>query len=433
MTWTSPATPVALTTITTDFWNVNARDNLNALRANTGGGDPLSAGQVVVATGAGLTAWGQLVNASYGDGTITAPKLVSGVAAANLAGSTVNGAVTVNGVVTVGGTGGLVNHGSAGLLNDGAAGTSLSGPGPHTFGGTGGVFVTNSAGMVVSGAAGLGVTSSGGVQVTNTLNAGTLQQGGVGVALAPHVTHAGNLVVGPGQVIDFDDALGAKLLLFATTFGIGINSGEVVLYAPPGNNVVVRDGAYNGTLRGQVALQNAAGKVPAAIAADTAGTASNASALGGVGPSGYATADRGVPSGAVVMFRRVGEIPSGWTREAAMDGRFAVGATQTGATSFGQTFFEFASDGVTPTNYGANWTPAAGVSANNGNLSASSSGIAASATPDFTLNPTGASFTDSNVHTHPAPTISLAGSVAIAGTATAWIPPSVGYAFARKT
>jgi hypothetical protein len=70
--WTSPATPVALTTITVPFYTVNVRDNLNVLRANTGGGDPTAANQLVVADAAGVTTWHTMT-----DPTILTDKKVS--------------------------------------------------------------------------------------------------------------------------------------------------------------------------------------------------------------------------------------------------------------------------------------------------------------------------------------------------------------------
>lgn len=82
--WTDPATPVTLTTITTSFWNVNGRDNLNVLRANTGSGDPTTAGQVAIATAPNVTAWGLLGTSSYADGSVTAVKLASGAVVSHL-------------------------------------------------------------------------------------------------------------------------------------------------------------------------------------------------------------------------------------------------------------------------------------------------------------------------------------------------------------
>lgn len=504
MPWTTPVSPVAGTVITVAWATANVVNPQIWLRLMTGNADPPGASYVVVSSSPSSTAWGKVTSDVIADGAITTLKLLDfavtnvklapGTAALNLAGT------TINGVVTIAGSGaGLVIHGTAGLLNDGAAGTTLSGPGPITLGGTGGVFVSNTAGIVVSGAAGLAVsgtnglsvTSSGGVSVTNTLNAGTLQQGGAGVALASHVQHAGSLNMTSGQTLNFPDVLGNKIVLF-TGFGIGVNSGQAVLFAAPGNEIAIRDSGYNGTFRGNVVHTGslptlAAGTVvdggittpkiaddaviASKIAANAVGTTEivdnaiiGSKILAGVliGPhfnsayndglpaspsirtlgTGGQQAAAGdhthagalVPSGMIAGFRTAANIPSGWARcngaggTPNMDGRVPVGAGTTSGTA--QTFAENAAAGA------AAW-PHAHVS----------TGLGASST--FTGTPSatgdGSSLTQQSNVTTPNPAVSTSGhthaytpagsvTTTLSGQVgdTTWIPPSFAVVWAIK-
>lgn len=93
--YTSPATPVALTPITRDFYNVNIRDNLVYFRGLLP--SPGAAGKLLLANGADTADWlapgsaglplvsdgtgpgyAQLGTAAYGNATVTAAKLSAG-------------------------------------------------------------------------------------------------------------------------------------------------------------------------------------------------------------------------------------------------------------------------------------------------------------------------------------------------------------------
>jgi hypothetical protein len=91
MAWTSPATPVAGTAITVAFYGTNIKDNLNWLRALTGGGfDPTMAGQVLLSTGVAATVWTQ-------SPTIAGNVTISGTGA-------ISSSLTVGGNLSVGGS-----------------------------------------------------------------------------------------------------------------------------------------------------------------------------------------------------------------------------------------------------------------------------------------------------------------------------------------
>lgn len=171
---------------------------------------------------------------------------------------------------------------------------------------------------------------------------------------------------------------------------------------------------------------------------DGAASGLDADLLDGVQGSGYALVDRGVPAGAIVFFETLAELTAagaGWSRYTAADGRLLVGA---GGSASAQTFTE-------ATNYGSTWTPASGVSANNGTLGvnagtlgASSSAIEASLTASTNIG-TGTLNAAYFAHSHPAPTITmsgapaLSGSVAIAGTGTVWLPYMRAGIWGRKS
>jgi hypothetical protein len=56
----------------------------------------------------------------------------------------------------------------------------------------------------------------------------------------------------PGNVIRFANELGAKIYLWGTTYGIGINSLELTLFVDNGAEVKVRRPAWDGTVVGRV-------------------------------------------------------------------------------------------------------------------------------------------------------------------------------------
>lgn len=198
----------------------------------------------------------------------------------------------------------------------------------------------------------------------------------------------------------------------------------------------------NSTFAGTLGIGGLLSAAAAAISGNgaVAGTWGVGGALtvgGTLGVTGVISGPGTVPLGAVVWFETAAELTAAgasWQRYTAADGRFLIGAS---AGIFGQAFTE-------ATNYGANWTPAVGVSATNGTLgvnagtlAASSSAIAGTGTPAGTFAG-GAGAAALQTHTHPAPTISLSGSpalsgsVGIAGTTTTWLLPSRAGVWGRR-
>jgi hypothetical protein len=207
------------------------------------------------------------------------------------------------------------------------------------------------------------------------------------IAAGTHITAGGNIgATGTGTFGGLLSALSAAITSNATVGGtLGVTSTFSAAAAAIGGNVTV-----GGTL-------------------DVTGAIS--------GPGA-------VPLGGVIWFELLAELTAAgasWARYTAADGRLLIGA----GTTFSQTFLE-------GQNYGASWTPASAVTANNGTLAASSAAIAATATAQGFVTAGATGGYAAQLHTHPAPAISLSGSVAIAGTSTAWLPPSRAGVWGRR-
>lgn len=241
---------------------------------------------------------------------------------------------------------------------------------------------------------------------------------------------AGQLEVG-GQTVwnRGNDGAGSGLdadLLDGRNTGTG--SGNIAFYdangrvfaagfADAAGDANTLDGHDTGTASGNIAFYDGTGRVVAAITA----TNFSGSLAGDVtGTQGATVVPNKLPTGAIVMFRSGSEVPAtGWLGEANLAGRFPIGV----GTTFSQTFAE-------NTNYGASWTPTAGLGATN-NVSATSTGTGGASTSDHTAA-AGAGVPGAS-HTHGAPTITIGGTVDITGAGGVYIPPCRAYVFARKT
>lgn len=71
MAWSAPATPAGGTAITVAFYNTNIRDNLNHIRAITGGADPGGSDKALVSTGSATAQWKLLPDAALADQKIS--------------------------------------------------------------------------------------------------------------------------------------------------------------------------------------------------------------------------------------------------------------------------------------------------------------------------------------------------------------------------
>lgn len=431
--WTNPVSPTSGTVITVAWATSNVVDPLMALRTLTGGADPPASGYVVVSDSTTGTSWQKVPDDALADpkvsktgdtmsGNLSVPNVTVGNTLTSVI-AVITNYMTIAGTLSVGGAFSAISAVIAGTINatamvltgafQAAAATITGGlsagtiTSPGTI--TGATLASNgnvtAVGVVNSGTSmsvGTTITIGTNAQVNGVMNAGLLTQSGVAASLTGH-THATSTD--------------------AATLG-GRSPGNA------SNNIPINNGVENVNLVAQSATHaSSADSATTAATATNATTAANASALGGVAPGGYALIADRVPPGLVASFRSAGEIPSGWTRESALDGRIMVG----GGVTFGVTFTE-------PNSYGGNWTPAVGVSVadgltvGNGSLGVSSIGATGSVSAG--VDPVGGGTVASTLHTHPAPTLTGAvargGSVAIAGTSTAWVPPCKAYVFARR-
>lgn len=395
MAYGTPADPVSGTVITVSYAVANLLNPIRWLRQLTGGSDPPGSGYVVASTSTALTNWQKVTN------DLLATDAVDGRVIAALA--------VGNGELATDAVDDRVLAAGAAVANLGYTPAALTGA---AF--TGPISVTQNVGTG---------NNLKGLDIINTAggNAGAyirLEAAGGFILMGVFI---GNSVF---QIIDGNGATAlnvnqADSLLYR--YGHKVWDAETAPSAADVNSVQTR---VPGTGAGNLAILGAGGKVALAVAADTASTATNFSgSLSGdvTGTQSATVVASKVPSGAIVMHRQASEIATGWTRESSMDGRIPVGDGST----FSQTF-------VQGTNYGADWTPSAGLGISN-TMSATSSAVAASGSAtQATGSATATLTTNVPTHTHPAPTITLGGSVSITGASSAWLPPMRSVVYARK-
>jgi hypothetical protein len=184
----------------------------------------------VATLNATITAGLALKVAKAGD-TVTGLLNFTGAAGVNITGS--------QGLVNTGAAGsffgGIGNHlfqgsGNVGINNSGGLNVApqvvVSGAGTNTFGNAGGSVFSGSGGLVVSGSSGFAVTA-GNALITNTLNAGLLQQGGVNVQnlLMAHATLADN-ATNAANATNASQLGGIAAALYALLPSVGSYAGD---------------------------------------------------------------------------------------------------------------------------------------------------------------------------------------------------------------
>lgn len=123
-------------------------------------------------------------------------------------------------------------------------------------------------------------------------------------------------------------------------------------------------------------------------------------------------------SGLIFMVRTAAEIPSGWTRETSLNGRFAIGA----GVSFGSTFVE-------ATDYGSAWAHLHDLGSHTHAVASFNSSTSSLTTMVNFITPDQKHGAHGD-HRH-ASTGTLSASTSNMST-TAWIPPSRAYVFVRR-
>jgi len=363
MAWTAPANPVAGTVITVAWAITNVTDNLRWLRLMTGNADPPGSSYIPLSTGPTTVAWSK----------VTADALAAGVAVSNIGYTPVNRAGDAGITGTLQTTGALVstNIGANAIQTNGGihadqsitAGGSVSATGNVTAGGdvNGSRLAASFSGpnaLVVAGDGSI----NGAVVVTGRITG----NGGFGPITSNGAISTTAGVSATGNVVT---STGAFIAQVATgTAPLQVNSTSLVANL----NVQLLNGHNAG---------HASGEIP--IADGTLCANLNAELLGGQPRAYYeslATGGTGatIPAGMIAAFATAAEIPTGWSRYTAADGRLLVGAGQAIA---GETTF------VENNAYGSSWGHRH--AANSFGFSTSLSGGAASVSGSLSGSATG--------------------------------------------
>lgn len=405
MPYGTPADPVGGTVITVAYAVSNLLDPIRWLRLMTGNADPPGSSYVVVSTSTAATSWQKVPGDALAAGaaltnlnaaasntatnTWTFAQAASLIAAGDIsvAGQIVSTRATGVPPLIVASTDRVVNLNADKV--DGREPGVLVGSIAYYDDVTGKTIYSVRADMLVNRAAG---TAAGDIAFFADTTGDLTVPG--------DLTTNGNFVVAGTGYVEIDN--GVLYLNAARDHYLQWNG---TAYVIGGNLDIVTSGGRTFIHSANIGIQTVA-NFSGSLAGDVTGT------------QGATVVANKVPTGAIVMFRLNSDIPAGWTRETALDGRIPVGD----GTTFSQTFAQ-------ATNYGANWTPSSGLGAAN-NVTATSGAVAATAMNDHAAGAgTGVA---GNTHTHPAPTITVGGTVDLTGTTTAWLPPMRAYVFARK-
>lgn len=400
MPFGTPSNPVSGTVITVAYAVANILDPLRWLRSMTGNADPPGTSYVVVSTSPTSTAWMKVPSDALAAGAAAANVQASGISSFTCSGTFTTGSISCTGNLGVGGQVSAQQY---------TGGTTAAGG-------------VSAAGFAAGGA---GVSSTGPIDAGNSQisTTGTVQAG---------VFNGGTT------------ASGGVSAQGVAAGGAGISSA------------------------GQFFSSLGPGSAPINVSSTTQCPNLNAAFLNGLTASDILAASGGgsivpLPSGMIVAFQQASEIPSGWGRYTAADGRFLVGAgAASGTANTPAAFAENSNAGSSDWQHTHGQT-SVGVTLSSVSISSVSlSGHATGGATDFagastsTLNgrfTAGGGNALPDNHTHPLNGISLnasvggtvAGSTAggtlssagatSAGTTAgfAWIPPSRAVVWARKT
>jgi hypothetical protein len=187
-------------------------------------------------------------------------------------------------------------------------------------------------------------------------------------------------------------------------------------------------GTFAGNVSGNTLTSTiATGTAPITVTSTTVVTNLNADTVDGSHASAFALAAAGVPSGLIALVTNAAAIPSGWSRETALDGRIPVGDGTTDSVTF-----------TAENNYGSSWShvhsgpshthpaSALGVSGNTGGPSALNG-----------LGNGGGTSVPSTTHTHDQGSLDVTGTTDAAGTgatgSTSHQPMMRAYVYVKKS
>src|SRR5215831_6751455 len=336
MPWTNPVDPVTNTVITVAYAQSNLTGPLRWLRLLTGNADPPASNYVVTSDSAGATSWKT---------GLAAIQAVLGYKPVNASGDTITGDLVVQraaapttGAVFFGNSGGVV------IFDDGATLQILGLPvhiaqqldGGLTTAGVLSLLGLNvgTQGIAVAGAVNPG-SYIGGSTTVGQPNVLGLVVGNNGVSSSgPY--GGGSLTVGPTQTLFRGLSVGASGI--ASSGQIAAN-GSLVASSITSNGQIASTVAGGGAAPITVTSTTVCPNLCANLLADQAGTGRYATSVpagnaipvadaSGKLASGWlpATGVASIPTNAVVGFDDIlANLPSGWARFSAADGRLLVG------------------------------------------------------------------------------------------------------------
>lgn len=198
------------------------------------------------------------------------------------------------------------------------------------------------------------------------------------------------------------------------------SSTTAAAFGNPSGDTVLSAGSVTGTSASSAIPENSIAADRFQDASFDESAVSAAFADGAIAESLLATAVRNklLFSGAIGLVRTAAEIPSGWSRESALDGRFAIGA----GTTFSQTFDE-------ATDYGSSWSHSHPLGSHTHSYSLSSGNADQQQTQMTGGSPSGSS--PPQAHTHTASGTS--GGPSGNSSSTAWTIPSRAYVYIRRS
>jgi hypothetical protein len=452
MPWTAPVNPVAGTVITVAYATANILDPIRWLRLMTGNADPPGSSYVPVSGSVSSVAWGKVTADVLANGAVTDIAMLN--QKVNRSGDSISGTLVVGGNVT--------NQALTVLNGDTTITRAFVGAAAQGI-----LYLGSTAGAVYVSGTGTSLQLGGAtVQAVNLLvaTAGIRSDNDI-IASRPAAPTTGYVFFGNTglRFIGFDGTnMVASGNTIITSANIGSQSvasaanasqvgGRMPTATPAANAIPISDGTGKLAAGWLPAMSGDAssvtGHVPTATPAPGALPLANASGKldDWVTPSVVGAT---VPTGLIAMFEDTNpaNMPSGWSRYTAGDGRIIVGA----GTTFGQTF-------TATNNYGASWAhqhPVSGVPVSVGVTvsSVSVTGTATGGPSDNTgsssavngLAAAGGVNLNTTGHTHPLSGVSLAVSASGSGSGTGtgsatgntsdttWLPPMRSLMYIRK-
>jgi hypothetical protein len=279
-----PASPTSGTVVTKAFWDANAKDLLNILRALTGG-DPSVANQFLVSVDASNASWQALATSHIPNGIVTDAKLAT--PKVSKAGDTMTNSLTFSSDLT-----GVTLSGGSQVRDQAVIPRMII----TAFGARLDVFDAGGSTQLMQIDNALSAPTFKGTPLSlNTHTHSYLSTGGGSVSNSILFTtdQTGIQMASGGQLRDTASPQRTLLTAAGDRFDL-FNEGATVQFLQVDGSVfqykgqgVIHSGNIGSQTVAAAATATTAGSATSAGSATTAATATNANALGGVAPAGY--------------------------------------------------------------------------------------------------------------------------------------------------